>query len=124
MESTVYIILHCAFICMKRNVTTASSMHFKLSDIFRCIWSEIKVQKRCQTYLSIRNREREPCDEMPDSLYFECIIILNNAIETITQEITSFSNKLDALIRLNLDNKTVIKSYQKIVKELRNELKN
>lgn len=81
-----------------------------------------KSDKKDAKHICQYGIEREPaCYEMPDSLYFECRA-LNNAIETITQEITSFSNKIHALTKLNLDNKTVIKSYQKIVKELRNEL--
>ena len=65
-----------------------------------------------------RNPERY---QMPDTLYFESRSI-NNAIETITQEITLFTNKIHSIKKLNLDNKVVLKTYQKLVKELKIEL--
>lgn len=83
-----------------------------------------KSDKKDAKHICQYGIERGPtCYEMPDSMYFECRS-LNNAIETITQDITSFSNKIHALNKLNLDNKTVIKSYEKIMKELRKELEN
>lgn len=63
-----------------------------------------------------------PCYEMPDQLYFECRS-LNNAIETITAEITSFKNKLHALSKLELENKVIVASYKKLLKILKEELK-
>ena len=63
-----------------------------------------------------------PLYEMPDQQYFECKS-LNNAIEGITNEITSFKNKLHALSKLKIDTKVIEKSYKKIVKELSLELK-
>ena len=41
---------------------------------------------------------------MPSNLYFKCHAI-NNAIETITTEITSFKNKLQSLSKLETDKK-------------------
>jgi transposase len=60
--------------------------------------------------------------QMPSHLYFECRS-LNNAIETMTTEITSFKNKLHALSKLNIDNKVVVAGYQKTLKALQGELK-
>jgi transposase len=59
---------------------------------------------------------------MPDGLYFECRA-LNNAIQTLTQEITSFKNKIHALNKLNLKDKTVEKSYESVLKTLALQLK-
>ena len=55
-------------------------------------------------------------------LYFECRAI-NNAIETITTEITSFKNKLHALSKLDIDSKVIVTGYKKILRELQAELK-
>jgi transposase len=63
-----------------------------------------------------------PLYEMPDQQYFECKS-LNNAIEGITNEITSFKNKLHALSKLKIDTKVIEKSFKKILKELSLELK-
>ena len=60
--------------------------------------------------------------QMPNRLYFECRA-LNNAIETITKEITSFKNKLHALSRLDIDTKVIWAAYQKMLKDLQAELK-
>lgn len=60
--------------------------------------------------------------EMPNHLYFECRS-LNNAIETMTTEITSFKNKLHALSKLDIDTKVIVCGYKKILKDLQAELK-
>ena len=59
---------------------------------------------------------------MPSQLYFECRS-LNNAIETMTTEITSFKNKLHALSRLDIDNRVIASGYKKILRDLQAELK-
>ena len=56
-------------------------------------------------------------------LYFECRV-LNNAMETMTTEITSFKNKLHALSKLEIDNKVMVAGYKKILMDLQAELKN
>jgi transposase len=60
--------------------------------------------------------------EMPEQLYFECRA-LNNAIETITTEITSFKNKLHALSKLAINSKVIVVGYKKILRDLQAELK-
>lgn len=59
--------------------------------------------------------------EMPDQQYFECKS-LNNAIEGITNEITSFKNKIHALSKLKIDKKVIDKSYKKLITALQIEL--
>jgi len=61
--------------------------------------------------------------KMPDQLYFECRA-LNNAIETITKDITSYKNKIHALSRLAIDSKVILVGYKKILRDLHAELKN
>ena len=57
------------------------------------------------------------CYQMPSHLYFECRA-LNNAIETITKEITAFKNKLHAVNRLQIDTRVINAGYKKILKDL------
>jgi transposase len=60
--------------------------------------------------------------EMPDSLYFECRT-LNNGILTLTQEITSFKNKIHSIDTLKIDNTLVKKAYQNSIKIMQQEMK-
>ena len=63
--------------------------------------------------------ERKPqASVMPDQLYFECKT-LNNAIKKITIEITAFTNQVHSLRKLPVASTTVIKTYMKLVKELK-----
>ena len=59
---------------------------------------------------------------MPSNLYFKCHAI-NNAIETITTEITSFKNKLHSLSKLDINNKIIVTGYKRILRNLQAELK-
>jgi transposase len=59
--------------------------------------------------------------QMPDGLYFECKS-LNNAIEHITRDITSYKNLLHALEKLPIGNKVVIRSYKIMIKKLASTL--
>ena len=81
--------------------------------------SDKKDAKRICEY----GMERQPkVSEMPDNQYFECKS-LNNAIETITKGITAFTNQIHSLKKLPIGHKTVMKSYEKIIKSLQQELK-
>ena len=81
-----------------------------------------KTDKKDAKHICQYGMERTPAPyQMPEVLYFECRAI-NNAIETITQEITSFTNKIHSIKKLNLDNKIALKSYQNIIKVLKIEL--
>ena len=63
--------------------------------------------------------ERKPvASVMPDRLYFECKT-LNNAIKKITTEITAFTNQVHSLKKLPVASNTVIKTYTKLIKELK-----
>ncbi len=82
-----------------------------------------KSDKTDAKHICMYGIERKPEQyQMPDGLYFECRA-LNNAIHTMTQEITSFKNKIHALKKVAINNKTILKSYEKIIKELTQELK-
>ena len=57
---------------------------------------------------------------MPDNNYFECRS-LNNSRQDLTKEITKFSNQLHSSKKYPFDTKMVEKSFQKIIKYLREE---
>lgn len=81
-----------------------------------------KSDKKDAKHICQYGIDRQPeCYQMPDSIYFECKTIYN-AIETFTVEITSFKNKIHSLEKLNLRDKTVLKSYRKILETLQKEL--
>ncbi len=82
-----------------------------------------KTDKKDAWHLCQYGIERRPVQyEMPDQQYFECHT-LNNAIETITAEITAFTNKLYAQKKQKADSAAVSKSFNGIIKLLKVELK-
>ena len=67
--------------------------------------------------------ERRPeVSKMPDDQYFECRAI-NNAIQTITNEITSFSNQIHSLSYLPVGNESAIQCYENIITKMKEEQK-
>jgi transposase len=82
-----------------------------------------KSDKKDAKHICMYGIERRPEQyQMPCQQYFECKQ-LNNAIESLTQEITAFTNKIYAAEKLKMDSIVVIKSYKSIIKNLRSELK-
>lgn len=82
-----------------------------------------KTDKKDAFHIYMYGLEHNPgLYEMPNQLYFDCRA-LNNAIETITTEITSFKNKLHALSKLGIDSKVIVAGYKKILRDLQSELK-
>jgi transposase len=85
--------------------------------------AQSKSDKKDAKYICMYGIERKPQQyKMPCQQYFECKQ-LNNAIESLTGEITAFTNKIYAAEKLKIDNKAVIKSYQNIINNLKIELK-
>jgi transposase len=82
-----------------------------------------KSDKKDARHICQYGIDRNPdCYEMPDRLYFECKS-LNNGIESITSEMTSFKNKLYSLQKLSPVNKILVKSYKDAIKFFQLELK-
>jgi transposase len=82
-----------------------------------------KTDKKDAFHICMYGVDHNPeCYQMPSHLYFECRAI-NNAIETITTEITSFKNKLHSLSKLDIDSKVIVTGYKKILRDLQAELK-
>lgn len=122
MESTgVYHLPLCFFLESKKQAYSVVNA-LQIKRYIQMHLERSKTDKKDARHIYNYGVERKPEQyQMPDSLYFECRS-LNNAIETLTSEITLFTNKIHALNKLNLDTKTVINSYQKMVKTLRAEL--
>jgi transposase len=82
-----------------------------------------KTDKKDAQHICMYGLENDPeCYQMPDKLYFECRS-LNNAIETITKDITAFKNKMHAVNKLEFDTKAITATYKKLLRELQAELK-
>ena len=123
MESTgVYQLPFCFFLEIKKaRYSVVNALQIK-----RYIQMKLernKTDKKDAFHICMYGVDHNPeCYAMPSHLYFECRAI-NNAIETITTEITSFKNKLHSLSRLDIDNRVIVTGYKKILRDLQAELK-
>ena len=123
MESTgVYQLPFCFFLEIKKaRYSVVNALQIK-----RYIQMKLernKSDKKDAFHICMYGVDHNPdCYEMPNQLYFECRA-LNNAIETITTEITSFKNKLHALSKLEIDSKVITTGYKKILRDLQAELR-
>jgi len=82
-----------------------------------------KTDKKDAWHICMYGIERRPAQyEMPEQQYFECRT-LNSSIETITAEITAFTNKIYAQKKQKTDTAAVLRSYHQIIKTLKAELK-
>lgn len=82
-----------------------------------------KTDKKDAKHICMYGIERKPEQyQMPDQQYFECRT-LNNAIESITKNIVSYTNKVYAAKKLKIDSAFTVKSYQVIIKLLKVEQK-
>lgn len=123
MESTgVYQLSFCFFLESKKAMYSVVNA-LQIKRYIQMKLERNKSDKKDAFHICMYGADHHPeCYEMPSQLYFECRA-LNNAIETITTEITSFKNKLHALSRLQIDSKVIVSGYKKILKELQAELK-
>jgi transposase len=123
MESTgVYQLPLCFFLETKKaNYSVVNALQIK-----RYIQMKLernKTDKKDAQHICMYGLENNPeCYKMPDRLYFECRS-LNNAIETITRDITAFKNKMHAVNKLEIDTKAISATYRKLLRELQTELK-
>ncbi len=123
MESTgVYQLPFCFFLENKKaKYSIVNALQIKRYIQMKLERNKTDKKDAYHIYMYAVNNNPE-CYQMPSHLYFECRA-LNNAIETITKDITSFKNKLHALSRLEIDNKVITMGYRKILKDLQAELK-
>ena len=123
MEATgVYQLPFCFFLESKKAVYSVANA-LQIKRYIQMKLERNKTDKKDAFHICMYGLEHNPeTYQMPHQLYFECRA-LNNAIETITKEITSFKNKLHALARLNIDHKIVAAGYKKILQGFQAELK-
>jgi transposase len=123
MESTgVYQLPLCFFLEGKQALYSVVNA-LQIKRYIQMKMERNKTDKKDAFHICMYGIEHHPEHyQMPSPLYFECRA-LNNAIETITNEITSFKNKLHALSKLSIDSKVIVSGYKKILKDLQAELK-
>lgn len=123
MESTgVYQLPFCFFLESKKGMYSVVNA-LQIKRYIQMKLERNKTDKKDAFHICMYGVDHNPeCYEMPSRLYFECRAI-NNAIETITTEITSFKNKLHSLSKLDIDSKVIVTGYKKILRDLQAELK-
>ena len=123
MESTgVYQLPFCFFLESKKGMYSVVNA-LQIKRYIQTKLERNKTDKKDAFHICMYGVDHNPaCYEMPSHLYFECRAI-NNAIETITTEITSFKNKLHSLSKLEIDSKVIVTGYKKILRDLQGELK-
>jgi transposase len=123
MESTgVYQLPLCFFLEGKKALYSVINA-LQIKRYIQMKLERNKSDKKDAFHICMYGVENKPeCYEMPVPLYFECRA-LNNAIETITTEITSFKNKIHSLSKLEIDSKVIMSGYKKILRDLQAELK-
>lgn len=127
---------------MPRNFATTGAFHLPLCFFLhenKCAYSVVnalqvkryiqmnmernKTDKKDAFHICMYGIERKPEQyQMPDQQYFECRT-LNNAMEALTADIVSYTNKIYAVKKLKIDAAVTSKSYQQIIKTLKAELK-
>jgi transposase len=123
MESTGNFHLPLSFYLHEKNASYSVVNALQIKRYIQMHLERSKNDKKDAKHICMYGIERNPEQyQMPCKQYFECKA-LNNAIETLTQEIVSFSNKIYALKQVKIDHAVVLKIYQSIVKELRLKLK-
>ncbi len=123
MESTgVYQLPFCFFLESKKSQYSVVNA-LQIKRYIQMKLERNKTDKKDAFHICMYGVDHNPeCYQMPGNLYFECRAI-NNAIETITTEITSFKNKLHSLSKLEIDSKVIETGYKKILRDLQCELK-
>jgi transposase len=124
MESTgIYHLSLCVFL-EKKHCLYSVVNPLQVKRYIQMQLETSKSDKKDAKHICMFGIERNPEPfNMPEQEYFDCRSI-NNSIETYTQEITLFTNKIHALKKQNLTQKIVLKSYQRIVRDLKKERKN
>ena len=123
METTGHFHLPLCFFLHEHNCNYSVVNALQIKRYIQMNLERSKTDKKDAKHICMYGIERNPEQyEMPCNQYFECKQ-LNNAIEGVNREITSFTNKIYAIEKLKIDNTAVIKSYKSIIKNLKAELK-
>ena len=123
METTGAFHLPLCFYLHEKNCNYSVVNALQIKRYIQMNLEHSKSDKKDAKYICMYGIERKPQQyQMPCQQYFECRQ-LNNAIESLTREITSFTNKIYAAEKLKMDSLAVIKSYKNIIKNVKAELK-
>ena len=123
MESTGVYHMALCFYLHERKCQYSIVNALKIKRYIQMNLERHKSDKKDAKYICMYGIDQTPEQyEMPDSLYFECRT-LNNGILTLTQEITSFKNKIHSLDTLKIENTLVKKAYQNSIKIMQQEMK-
>lgn len=124
METTGIFHLSLCFFLHENNCNYSVVNALQIRRYIQMNLERSKSDKKDAFHICMYGIERKPEQyQMPCNQYFECKQ-LNNSIETLTQEIVSFNNKIYAIETLKIDNVAVLKSYKTIIKSLKIELRN
>ena len=124
MESTGVYHLKFIFFLDKKNIKFSVVNALQIKRYIQMHLERNKSDKKDAKRIYEYGLERNPSlYQMPDNIYFECRS-LNNCIQDLTKEITKFSNQIHSLKKCPFDTKLVEKSFQKIIKELREQKRN
>lgn len=121
MEATGVYHLGLVFFLYEKNQTFSVVNALQIKRYIQMHLERNKSDKKDARRICEYGIDRNPeLYEMPDHAYFECRSI-NNAIEDMTKEITKLSNQIHSLKKAPYDTKTIIKSYEKIIRQLKQE---
>ena len=123
METTGSFHLPLCFFLHEKNCRYSVVNALQIKRYIQMHLERSKSDKKDAKHICMYGIERKPAQyQMPCQQYFECKQ-LNNAVESITREITAFTNKIYAAEKLKIDSNIVIKTYTDIIKNLREALK-
>lgn len=121
MEATGVYHLHLIFFLKEQNIAFSVVNALQIKRYIQMHLERNKSDKKDAKRIYEYGVERRPeIYAMPDTEYFECRS-LNNAIHDLTKEITKFSNQIHSIKKCPFDTKTIEKSFEKIIKKLREE---
>lgn len=123
METTGVFHLPLCFFLERKNCMYSVVNALQVKRYIQMNLERSKTDKKDAKHICMYGIERKPLQyQMPDAQYFECRT-LNNAIESITAEITALTNKIFALKQLAIESKVVLKTYTTLIKNLAAERK-
>jgi transposase len=122
MEATGAFHLPLCFFLHQKKCTYSVVNALQVKRYIQMNLERSKTDRKDAYHICMYGIERKPQQyQMPDQQYFECRT-LNNAIEALTADIVSYTNKIYAAQKLKIDSAATVKSYQIIVKTIKAEL--
>ncbi|MCD1116962.1 IS110 family RNA-guided transposase [Chryseobacterium turcicum] len=124
MEATGVYHLHFIFFLKEQNMAFSVVNALQIKRYIQMHLERNKSDKKDAKRIYEYGVDRQPeIYAMPDTAYFE-YRSLNNAIHDLTKEITKFSNQIHSIKKCPFETKTIEKSFEKIIKKLKEEKQN